>query len=202
MKTPVSEVKPPFASRAIILGPEANSTDPPTTEIERRDGVVLPIFVFVAALALYLSTLSQHFSEGEDSPVYVVQVTRPGEPSDLFHPNHLAFHWFNRLVFRLFLAFGYSGNAALPMKTVSAVAGAAALCVMLKIMRRLEVDHRLALVWVAVTAFTFGFWSYSTQAETYTLPLPFLLLAVLALIGLGDGPFWRGNSRISGSGTR
>ncbi len=145
--------------------------------------------VFFAALGLYLCTQSRHYSEGEDSASYVIRVTRPSSPHQLYHPNHLAYLPLNKAVYTLCQAIGYSGDAALPMKSVSAVAAALALCVMLLIMRRLEIDNRLALVWVVVTAVSYGFWSYSTQAETYTLPLPFFLLSILTVIGLADGPF-------------
>jgi hypothetical protein len=152
-------------------------------------GAALPIAVFVAALGLYLSTLSKHYSEGEDSARYVICTTRPSSPADLYQPNHLAFIILNRFVYTLAQAAGYSGDAALPMKAISAGAGAFALWVMLRIMRRLGVDDQIAPVWAAITAVSFAYWSYSTQADTYTLPLPVLLLSVLAVIDLADGPF-------------
>jgi hypothetical protein len=158
------------------------------TESSRFVGAAVPIVV-VAALGLYLSTLSRHYSEGEDSVNYVIDVTRASLPSDLYQPNHLAFVGLNRIVYMLIRVVGYSGDAGLPMKVVSAVAGALALCVMMKIMRILGIDDRLALVWAAITAVSYGYWSYCTQAETYALPLPFLLLSVLAVIDLADGPF-------------
>jgi hypothetical protein len=149
----------------------------------------LPLVVFVAALGLYLSTLSKHYSEGEDSARFVICATRPSSPADLYQPNHLAFITLNRLIYTFAQAAGYSGNAAIPMKAISAAAGALGLWVMLRIMRRLAVDDRLALVWAGITAVSFGYWSYSTQADTYALPLPFLLLSVLIVIELADGQF-------------
>jgi hypothetical protein len=154
--------------------------------------VALPVAISVAALVLYLSTLSKHYSEGEDSATYIIRVTRPVTTGELFHPNHLMYLVLNRLIYALARAAGYAGDAALPMKVVSAVAGALSLWILLTILRRLGVDDRLALVWAAITAVSYGYWSYSTQAETYTLPIPFYLLAVLTIIELGDGRFSAG----------
>jgi hypothetical protein len=178
-----------IAGEALAAGPGPKDSARDWAGSRRLGGATLSVVVVVAALGLYLSTLSKHYSEGEDSASYVVTVTRPSSLQDLCHPNHLAYLGLNRLVYMLVRAAGYPGDAALPMKVVSAVAGAWALGIMTRIMRRLGVDDRLVLVWVAITAVTFGYWSYSTQAETYTLPLPFFLLAVLVVIELGDGPF-------------
>lgn len=153
-----------------------------------------PVTVAIAALVLvlYLGTLSKHYSEGEDSASYVIAASRPVRPVQVVHPNHLAYIGSNRLVYALARAAGYSGDPSLPMKVVSAVSGALALAIMMMIMRRLGVDGRLASTWAVITALCYGYWSYSTQAETYTLPLPFLLLGVLTVVQLGDGPFSTG----------
>jgi hypothetical protein len=62
---------------------------------------------------------------------------------------------------------------------------------MIRILRRLDVDDRLILSWVCVTAVCYGFWSYSTQPETYILPLLPILLCVDLLIGLSEQGFSR-----------
>ena len=72
---------------------------------------ILPFGVILAAFLLYASTLSKHYSEGEDSSTYVLQVTSPSSVADLFHPNHLAFNALNRMVYLLCRQAGYQGNA-------------------------------------------------------------------------------------------
>ena len=167
----------------------AGSSAPARPASRGPSRAALPIAVFTAAACLYLSTLSQHYSEGEDSAAYVAQVTRAARVSDCFRPNHLLYLAFNRLVYDGFRLVGYTGNAALPMKVVSVLAGAISLCLLLLILRQVGVTDRLGLVWVAVITSCYGFWSYSTQAETYTLPIPFLLIALMIFVGLAEGPF-------------
>jgi hypothetical protein len=150
---------------------------------------LLPLGVVVGAFVLYACSLSRHYSEGEDSAQYVLDVTAPSSAGDLFHPNHLAFNALNRCVYVPCRDLGYGGDASLTMKLVNVLAGALALGAMLTILRRVKVDDRLALCWVACTAVTFGYWSYSTQPETYVLPLPPILLCVHLLLGLAEGGF-------------
>ncbi len=173
-----------------VSGLETAGSSAPARPASRGPSrAALPIAVFTAAACLYLSTLSQHYSEGEDSADYVAQVTRATRVSDCFRPNHLLYLAFNRLVYDGFRLVGYTGNAALPMKVVSVLAGAISLCLLLLILRQVGVTDRLGLVWVAVITSCYGFWSYSTQAETYTLPIPFLLIALMIFVGLAEGPF-------------
>jgi hypothetical protein len=150
---------------------------------------LLPLGVSLGALVLYLCTLSKHFSEGEDSALYVVQITSPSSVRELFHPNHLAFNALNRAVFLVCRWVGYEGDASLPMQVVNVLAGSLALGIMVNILRRLRVDDRLTLCWVVATAVSYGFWSYSVQPETYILPLPLILTCIYLLIGLGDDQF-------------
>ncbi len=144
-------------------------------------GVVLVSFI------LYVSTLSKHFSEGEDSAWYVQDVTAPSSIVDLFHPNHLLYNALNHLFYKLCQLGGYQGNACLPMQIANAASGALALGIMLKILSRLNVENRLSLAWVGVAAVCYGFWSYSVQPETYVMPLPALLICIDQLIKLSDG---------------
>jgi hypothetical protein len=155
----------------------------PTTRL------ILPLGLMLGAFLLYSSTASKHYSEGEDGSTYVIQVTSPSSIADLFHPNHLAYNALNRVVYLVCRQFGYEGNASLPMQIVNAAAGALTLGLMMRILRRLNVDDRLALSWVCVTAVCFGFWSYSTQPETYILPLVPILWCIDLIIGLSDDEF-------------
>jgi hypothetical protein len=149
----------------------------------------LPVAVVLGSFLLYAFTLTKHYSEGEDSAAYVREVTSPKSIRDYFFPNHLAFIPLNRGVFLLGRAAGYQGDASLTMKLLNALAGAIALGLMVLILETLEVDQRLMMCWVGVTAVSFGLWSYSTQAETYTLPLPPILLCIYLIMKLPEGGF-------------
>ena len=155
----------------------------PVSPLILQAGVVLVSFI------LYMSTLSKHFSEGEDSAWYVQDVTAPSSVVELFHPNHLLYNAVNHLIYKLCQFVGYQGNACLPMQVTNAAAGALALGLMLRILGRLNVESRLALAWVGVTAVCYGFWSYSVQPEIYLMPLPPLLICIDQLIKLSDGRF-------------
>ena len=150
---------------------------------------VLPLTMIVAVFNLYVCTLSKHFSEGEDGSAYVIGVTSPSSAGELFHPNHLAFNAFNRVIFLLCRQAGYRGNACLPMQLVNVLAASLTLALMVRLLRRLKVDDRLTYCWVAVTAVCYGFWSYSTQPETYILPLPPILMCIDLVVGLADDGF-------------
>jgi hypothetical protein len=149
----------------------------------------LPVAVVLGSFLLYAFTLTKHYSEGEDSAAYVREVTSPKSIRDYFFPNHLAFIPLNRGVFLLGRAAGYQGDASLTMKLLNALAGAIALGLMVLILETLEVDQRLMMCWVGVTAVSFGLWSYSTQAETYTLPLPPILFCIYLIMKLPEGGF-------------
>jgi hypothetical protein len=149
---------------------------------------VLPLAVFVCAVILFLSTLSVHYSEGEDSASWVSEVTY-GSFSSLFNPHHIAFLGISRVIYQIFLWCGYTGDASLPMKAINALAGALTLGLMVRILRRMGADNLLILAWVGATAASFGFWSYSTQPETYVVALPAILLGMNIVIGLADDRF-------------
>jgi hypothetical protein len=153
-----------------------------------RLGAVLPWAVFVGALILFLSTFSVHYSEGEDSAEWVYIVTYGPVPG-LFSPHHIGFLGLSRVVYDVCRWFSYTGDAGFPMKVMNALAGAFTLSLMVKVLRRLRVDDLLILIWVSVTAASFGFWSYSTQPETYMLSMPAILIGVNILIGLADDRF-------------
>ena len=155
---------------------------------EKTLGAVLPLAVFVGASILFLSTLSVHYSEGEDSPVWV-RLTMNGSVRTLFQANHIAFLWICRVYYRLWVWLGYTGDASFPLKAINALAGALTLSLMVRILLRLGADNLLTLIWVGATAASFGFWSYSTQAETYILPMPAILLGIHVVIGLANDRF-------------
>jgi hypothetical protein len=140
-------------------------------------------------MVFYLSTLSVHLDEGEDSIRWVLTVTNGPLSALVDNPHHIAFLGICRFAYRIFQWCGYAGDASLPMRAINALAGAMTLGLMARILRRLGADTLLILGWVGATAVSFGFWSYSTQPETYVLPLPAISLGVGIVIGLADDRF-------------
>jgi hypothetical protein len=149
---------------------------------------LLPLAVFVGASVLFLSTLSAHYSEGEDS-INWVTLTTYGSGVHIFHANHIGFIWLNQIYYRLWVWLGYTGDASFPLKVLNALAGALTLSLMVRILRRVGADSLLILVWVGATAASFGFWSYATQAESYIVPMPAIFLGISVVIGLADDSF-------------
>lgn len=138
------------------------------------------ILVPLLALGLLdLSTLSRSHSEAEDSALYIVNVTNG---DDLYHPNHLLFGPLNRIHYLVWEAFGYGGNATVPMQILSVLASLISAWLIYRIALRIGAGLPLALVATGWACFSFGFWVYSLEADTYLLPMPFLLWAILLLL--------------------
>ncbi|MUL80865.1 MULTISPECIES: hypothetical protein [unclassified Mycolicibacterium] len=150
---------------------------------------------------LHLCTLARSHNEAEDAAQYIVDVTGS---DDLFHPNHLFFSAVNWVNYRVWTAFGYAGNAAVPMQLVSAAAGLVSLYLIYRIALRVGATPQMALAAVGWTAFSFGFWVYSLEGDTYLVPIPFVLLSILLLLELGSvghGALTRGAvARLAGLG--
>lgn len=128
----------------------------------------------LAALVVFLLTLSNNHTEAEDALRYVVDVTRGDE---LFHPHHLLFAAVGRVAYQGWLALGLDGDALRPMQLLSAVSGAVAAALLHAICIRAGTSRMLAASVTLATAGSFGFWLYSVEAETYILPLPWILVA-------------------------
>jgi hypothetical protein len=85
------------------------------------------------------------------------------------------------LHYRLWTAFGYSGDASVPMQLVSVAASLASVYLVHRIALRVGATPLMALAAAGWTAFSYGFWVYSLEADTYVAPLPFVLLSILLL---------------------
>lgn len=148
-----------------------------STSTNRQARWIIPVLGVLAVLDL--CTLARNHTEAEDSYQYIINVTTG---TNLFLPNHLLYSPINWLFYRLWTALGYSGDAALPMETLSVVASLASLYLVFRIACRVGVVPIMALAAVGWTAFGFGFWVYSLEAETYLAPVPFMLWSILVLI--------------------
>ena len=103
-----------------------------------RRGSLISLIVIAAIAIVYFSTLTNNYTEAEDSLHYLTLIER-GETTDLFSRDHLIHLALNRGFFDVWKALGYSGNAELPARVLNVFAGIAGLAVLLALLRALEV---------------------------------------------------------------
>ncbi len=144
--------------------------------------------LLLAFAALFFSTLAVNHSEAEDSIAYILEVG-DGHLQCLFHPNHLLFNSFNRVVYNLWLLIGYRGSPELPMQVNNVLAGMLTLLLTFLLAIRLGVQTQYAIACLGAIGVSYGFWWYSVEAETYLLPLPFLILCAHRLLTLATETF-------------
>jgi hypothetical protein len=155
--------------------------------INRRRGA--PIALFLGALLLYLTTLTQVHTF--DALSYVTTVER--KPwTEVFHPHHLAYGPLGALVLALGRALGYTGGAALLLQLVNAAAGAAGVAVFFSIVRRVTGRHDLGLVAALLLGAAYAYWYYAVEIEVYTVATLFLLICLGLLVELTESPAHRG----------
>ena len=133
-------------------------------------------FIGLAALALYLATLSRaHTGDSLD----FASAVEAGSGSALIDPSHLLLAPLGFGFYRLWQAFGWAGGAMLPLQVLNALGGALAVGLMAHIAGRLARSDRAGVIIAAGFAVSFGVWLLSTQAEFVTIPLA----AGLAVLG-------------------
>ena len=140
------------------------------------------LLTIFAALALYLPTLSHHYSA--DSLLYASAI-ESGSWRALVHPRHPLLRPVAWLWFRWWQLLGWHGAAMVPLQTLNAVGGA--LCVGLVMALSARMTGSLGGATLAATGFAVsgGVWLLSTEAEFVTVPLAVELL-VLAWILRGE----------------
>jgi hypothetical protein len=150
-----------------------------------------PIALFVAALLLYILTLTQVHTF--DALSYVTSVEH--KPwTEVFHPHHLAYGPLGALALALAQALGYAGGAALPMQLVNAAAGALGVALFFAFARRVTGRADLALVAALLLGGAYAYWYYAVEIEVYTVATLFLLVCLNVLVGPAERPslrcFW------------
>lgn len=141
--------------------------------------------VGLAALVLYLLTLSNNHTEAEDALRYVVDVTRG---DDLFHPHHLFFAVVGHAAYQLWQALGFWGDALRPLQFLSAASGALTTALLHALCTRAGMSRVLAASATLAAGTSFGFWFYSVEVEIYSLPLPWILAAYGLLLTPASSP--------------
>lgn len=129
----------------------------------------------LAALAIYLGTLSRHYSS--DSCLYAVDVELQSW-FEVILPHHLLLHPLASVWFHLWQAAGWTRHAMVPLQTLNALAGAACVGLLFWICRRASSSTAAAALAALGFAVSGGQWLLSTEAELVTVPLAVELLVL------------------------
>ncbi|MCB0204362.1 MAG: DUF2723 domain-containing protein [Anaerolineae bacterium] len=138
-----------------------------------------PATAAAVALGLYLATLSRHYTG--DSIEYALAIEL-GDSAFLLDPYHPLLHPLGLAFYRLWQAFGWTGQSLLPLQILNALAGAMCAGLVADIARRLTGSSRLALLAGLGFAVSGGVWMLSVEAEFVTVPLAFALLVLWVLL--------------------
>lgn len=138
--------------------------------------------LFVAFLALYLSTLTRVHTF--DALSYVTSVEQ--KPwTELFHPHHLAYGPLGAIMLAIGQALGYQGGAALPMQLVNALAGAAGVALFYLVARNATGRSDAAAAAALLLGASYAYWYYAVEIEVYTVATLFLIICMALLMRPG-----------------
>lgn len=150
-----------------------------------RPILMLALTLFFGVLAVYVYTLSRHFSP--DSMAFAMTITRGDLSSRLFfQAEHVLFDLIAFGWYEIFEFFGYDGGALQPMQMLSAISGALGvallfLCLKLILGRRADAMFVGLLIAIAVGS-TNAYWYHSTEAEDQILANAVVIGAFLCLL--------------------
>jgi hypothetical protein len=134
---------------------------------------------FLLSLALYLLTLSRHYTGG--SLEFAAEI-ESGNWATLLQPQKILVHPIGWAFYHLWQLAGWQGNSLLPSQVLNALAGALCVGIMYHLMVRLTHSIRLAVALTFGFAVSCGMWLFSTEAEFVSLPLAEALLILDALL--------------------
>lgn len=97
---------------------------------------------------------------------------------DLFHPHHLIFNAFFRVIHTSILGIGVQVEPLRLIKTTNALFAIGTLALTLGILKR-ECGTKKAKVLTSIIACSFGMMRFATEAETYIIPIFFCVLSSL-----------------------
>jgi hypothetical protein len=144
----------------------------------------LPWITAVAALALYLMTLSRHYSG--DGIEYALAI-ESGQPAYLLDPYHPLLHPLGLAFWQLWQFLGWTGRSLLPLQVLNALGGAACVGLITALGRALTRSNQLAVLVAAGFAVSGGLWMLSVDAEFVTIPMALMLWVLLKLLAAPAG---------------
>lgn len=128
----------------------------------------LILLLALAALALYLATLSRRYTA--DGLLFALDIDS-SDPSRWIDPYHLLLHPLALLFVRLWTLLGYSGLSIVPLQVLNALGGAACVALFASIVHYSTSSSRTTWLTSAGLAVSGAMWLLSTDAEFVTLPL-------------------------------
>lgn len=146
----------------------------------RGDAPMFYAVIAGVAFGIYLLTLTNNFTDGEDALRYVRNITI-GEDVWRFG-NHLIFNFAGMGWFGLWRAMGYADNALLPMQVLSAASAAISVGLTAWVGRRIGLSAGLAVSAAVGMAVSSCFWAYGVLPDTYAVPIPFVLFGFVCLL--------------------
>lgn len=164
----------------------------------------LTALLFLVLVAFYLITAAGNISETDD--VYAFAYRAENFPVDhLSDPRLMLYHVAMRLLFVGSGMVGLDVSALSLMRCVSALSAAAALILMLRIVRiDLRLSAATAVLTTAILAISYGFWRYAAEAEVYVPAIFLILLVFRGLLSARGAPGtamnWSGLPAILGWG--
>ena len=155
-----------------------------------RSLLAIAVAIFVAALTLYLLTLSRNYSM--DSMAFAVLATRGRLDERLFfQAEHLLYPFVGWLWYRLWALLGYEGGALIPLQVLNALFGALGVAAYFLALRlalgEARRDFLISLTASLALAVSYGYWYHSTEAEDQIIADSLVLGAFLALIARRAG---------------
>lgn len=141
------------------------------------------IAVFAAVLLLDLSARSVFFNFDGVACAIAVELS---DFKHLVHGNHLAYGVVAWAFHRIWLFFGYKGQALWTLQVLDSVLGAAGAAVFSSLLRRLGRGERESMLGAAALAVCHAWWFWSLEAQVYMLGALFAVMA--AREALSDRP--------------
>ncbi len=139
----------------------------------RKDALLIPLaFASLSFLIFLLTRAGFHTFDG------IAYVRDMGKPlSALVLPHHLIYEPTVLGFYKIWQAFGWTGEADAPAQVLSSLAGAGGLALFYKLTWMWTSSRPAALLSTLALAFSYGYWFYSVEVDIYLPPLFFLLLA-------------------------
>lgn len=143
------------------------------------------LLVFVAALVLYLLTLSANYCW--DGVAFALLATEGDLMLPSFFPaEHLFYPATGWLWYRLWAALGFGEGALLPLQVLNALFGAAGVALFYLLVRRAwgrqGLPWQIALAAAILLAASYGYWYHSTDAEDLIIANTFTIVALYLIM--------------------
>lgn len=168
-----------------------SSEGPPAVRAGARGTYLVPLLLVATFLLLYIAFRTQGAFMTRDPIDYASAAETTWYSAH--SPFHVLYQPVGRLVFLLWRAFGYRGEAMLPLQILNAVLGAFGVALFYMILLRIVPDRFVSVVASLLLAFTYSYWRYSVEAMPYVPMVLALEAAFVLMLGFAPvGSRWEG----------